>query len=217
LVSVSERAKPVDRSYSAKEVERYREKMSENVQVAVDLEQAFGLRLREVAKTRVAHIVEEDGKLFWEAVKERELNSAHGVTKAGRARKTPCRPEFESRIRSLISGKEAQDFLCLVRYNTLKSAYYRAGVEHGSHGFRHTYAREMLMREFKNRGIYEQGRSMLQRILENRDAGYRKDHLVRKDERELYKQVCASIDRVHGWLGHGRGRIDLCEVYMKGV
>lgn len=37
----------------------------------------------------------------------------------------------------------------------------------------------------------------------------------RFNERELYKTVNECIDTVHGWLGHGRGRIDLCEVYMK--
>lgn len=218
IVSVSEREKPVDRAYSPEEVEKFREKVSVNVQVAVDLQQAFGLRLREVANTRVAHIVEKGGKLFWKAVSDKKaLNTAHGITKAGRGRETPCRTEYEARVRELISNKEPQEFVCKVKYNTLKSNYYRAGVQNGSHGFRHTYAQAMLARELKNRGIYEQGRSMLQRMLENRAAGYRKDHLVSKEERDLYKQVNAAVDRIHEWLGHGRGRIDLCETYMKGV
>ena len=217
IVDVMEREKPKDRSYSTEEIERIREKMSTNVQVGADLQLAFGLRLREVANTKVAHILERDGKLFWRAVSDREaLNTAVGVTKAGRARETPCRPEYEQRIRELISGKQSHEFVSNAKYNSLKAAYYRAGTS-GSHGFRHTYAREMLTQKLKNQGIYEQGRSMIQRMLENRAAGYRKDHLVTRDERELYKQVIAAVDQVHADLGHGRGRIDLCEVYMAGI
>lgn len=192
--------------------------MSDNAQVGVDLQMAFGLRLREGANIKVAHIVEKDGKLFFKAVKDREaLNTAVVVTKAGRPRETPCRPEYEQRIRELIADKQSHEFVSPVKYNTLKSAYNRAGVPKGSHGFRHTYAREMLTQKLRDQGIYEQGRTMIQRMLENYAMGYRKDNLVTREERQLYKQVNAAIDQVHEDLGHGRGRIDLCEVYMKGV
>lgn len=70
------------------------------------------------------------------------------------------------------------------------------------------------MSEFEKRGIAVEGRQMLQRMLENREKGFRKDHLVKSDERALYKKVNQVMDLVHGYLGHGRGRIDLCEVYM---
>lgn len=215
LIDVDRRERPVDRSYSQKEIERFREKLSYNAKIGADLEQAFGLRLREAANTKAAHIVEEDGKLYWSAVSDKQaLNTANGVTKAGRGRVTPCRPEYESRIRELIQGKEKGEYIVPVRYNTLKSAYNRAGIK-GSHAFRHTYAREMLKQELRGRGIEQAGRSMIQRMLENHELGYRKDHLVTRDERPLYREVNQAIDKIHAYLGHGKGRIDLCAVYMK--
>lgn len=71
----------------------------------------------------------------------------------------------------------------------------------------------ILMREiwlcwsFKSVELPLRDDQMLQRMLENREKGFRKDHLVKNDDRALYKQDI--VDHVHG-----RGRIDLCEVYM---
>lgn len=215
IVDVKTREKPKDRSYSYKEIESFREKLSDNVKIAADLQLAFGLRLREVANTKRAHIIEEEGRLYWHAVSDKmALNTAQGVTKAGRERKTPCKPEMEDKIREIIKNKLFDSFIVPVKYNTIKSGYNRANLK-GSHAFRHTYAREMLKREFRRLGIEKQAYSMLQRMLENHEKGYRKDHLVTKDERMIYKQVNECVDRVHEWLGHGKGRIDLCEVYMK--
>lgn len=217
LIDVNSREKPIDRSYSPKEIESFREKLSDNAKIGADLQQAFGLRLREAANTRVAHIVEKNGKLYWRAVSDKQaLNTAVGVTKAGRERIAPCRPEYETRIRELVRGKEKADFISPIKYNSLKSAYYRAGIE-GSHAFRHTYAREMLKRELQMRGIEKIGHSVIQRMIENYEQGYRKDHLVTHDERLIYQEVNQAIDKVHGYLGHGKGRMDLCEVYMKGI
>lgn len=217
LIDTASREKPKDRSYTAEEVKEVREKLSENAKVGADLQQAFGLRLREAAHTRVAHVVEKDGKLFWRASEKKgALNTATGVTKAGRGRETPCRPEYEARVRELIQGKEPAEFISQVKYNTLKSAYNRAGVK-GSHSFRHTYARETLKRELQKRGIEAPGREILQRMIENREAGYRKDHTITKDERPLYREVVKVMDKVQECLGHGEGRIDLAEVYLKGV
>lgn len=217
LIDTASREKPKDRSYTTEEVKEVREKLSENAKVGADLQQAFGLRLREAANTRVAHIVEKDDKLFWRASENKgELNAAAGVTKAGRGRETPCRPEYEARVRELIQGKEPAEFISQVKYNTLKSAYNRAGVK-GSHSFRHTYAREMLKNELQKRGIEAPGREVIQRMLENRAAGYRKDHTITKDERPLYREVVQVMDKVQEYLGHGEGRIDLAEVYLKGV
>lgn len=216
LIDVKTREKPVDRSYSPKEIEGFREKLSNNAKVGADLQQAFGLRLREAANTRIAHIIEKDGKLFWEAVTDKQaLNTASGITKAGRGRETPCHPKYEARIRDLMLGKEQSDFMSPIKYNSLKSAYYRAGITKGSHSFRHTYARGMLKQELQSRGIEQAGRSMMERMLENREQGYRRDHMVTKDERPLYREVKQAMDKIQAYLGHGEGRIDLCEVYLK--
>lgn len=217
LIDTASREKPTDRSYTVEEIKEVREKLSENAKVGADLQEAFGLRLREAAHTRVAHIIEKDGKLVWKASEVKgALNTATGVTKAGRGRETPCRPEYEARVRELIQGKETDQFVSKVKYNTLKSAYNRAGLK-GSHSFRHTYAREMLKNELRQRGIETEGREVIQRMLENRAAGYRKDHTITKDERPLYREVVQVMDKVQEYLGHGEGRIDLAEVYLKGV
>lgn len=217
LIDTASREKPQDRSYTVKEVKGLRDKLSENAKVGADLQQAFGLRLREVANSRVAHIVEKDGRLFWRALEDKgTLNTAVGVTKAGRGRETPCRIEYEARVRELIQGKKKAEFISKVKYNTLKSAYNRAGVK-GSHSFRHTYAREILKSELQQLGIETPGREVIQRMLENREAGYRKDHTITKEERPLYRKVVQVMDKVQGYLGHGKGRIDLAEVYLKGV
>lgn len=214
LVEVSAGEKPTNRALDRDEVSRIRESVSDNVRPAVDLGMAFGLRLREVAKTTAAHIVEKDGMLYWKAVADREApNTSVGVTKAGRPRETPIKPEYEYVVREMVQGKAPIEKLCGVAYNTLKSAYTRYEVG-GSHAFRHTYARDMVVQEFEKRGIVTKGREMLQKMLENREKGFRKDHLVTREERALYKQVNEVIDSVHGYLGHGHGRIDLCEVYM---
>lgn len=217
LIDTATREKPQDRSYSAEKIKDFREKLSTNAKVGADLQQAFGLRLREAANSKVAHIFEKDGNLFWKASEDKlALNAAQGVTKAGRSRMSPCRPGFETTIRELIKGKEQAEFISPVKYNTLKSAYNRAGVK-GSHAFRHTYAREMLKNELQSKGIEKSGREIIQRMLENREAGYRKDHTITKEERPLYREVVQIMDKIQEYLGHGEGRIDLAEVYLKGV
>lgn len=217
LIDTNSREKPQDRSYSSEEMKVYLNKLSSNARVGGVLQAAFGVRLREAANTKVAHIVEKEGRLFWEASSDKQaLNAAQGVTKAGRARLTPCRPGYEAQVRELIQGKEPGQYVVLVRYNTLKSAYNRAGMK-GSHAFRHTYAREMLRSELQARGIEHEGRAMIQRMVENREAGYRKDHLVTREERPLYREVSAAMDQIQNYLGHGSGRIDLVEVYLKGI
>lgn len=217
LVDVKEREKPVDRSHTHEELEQIRGAASNNVKQAMDLQNAFGLRLREVAETRAAHIVEIDGKLHWQATGDKTaLNTASGVTKGGRPRITPILDRYEPFVRRMMQNKEPNEKLVSASYNGLKSAYTRLDVG-GSHSFRHSYAREQLLNEFKIRGIESTGRTMLQNMLENRKQGFRKDHEVTKEEKGLYREVNACVDRVHGYLGHGRGRIDLCEVYMKGI
>lgn len=214
LIEVAAREKPTNRALADSEVQRLRLEVSNSVGVGMDLGMAFGLRLREVANTTVAHIVETNGTLYWKAVADPLApNTAKGVTKAGRPRETPIKAGYEHLVREMIKGKGPTEKICSVAYNTLKSAYTRHDVG-GSHAFRHTYARDMVMSEFEKRGIAVGGRRMLQRMLENREKGFRKDHFVKSNEKALYKKVNQVVDLVHGYLGHGRGRIDLCEVYM---
>lgn len=221
IVHHSEREQARDRSYTREEVQKIREYLPESSKDALDLQNAFGLRLREVSNMRVAHIVERENKLYFVAVADKNtLNAAQGVTKAGRPREAPCRPEYEKRVREIIKGRTSQEYVA-PRYNTLKSAYERAakraGIQNytGSHGFRHSYARAELMAKLEARGIAAEGKEMLERMVANYEQGLRKDAGVSKEERELYKEVNDIVDRVHAALGHGKGRMDLVVVYMK--
>ncbi|MEZ7173752.1 integrase, partial [Sporosarcina sp. OR05] len=77
LIDTSVREKPQNRSYSTEETKEYLNKLSENARVGGVLQSAFGLRLREAANTKGAHIVEKDGRLFWEACSDKlALNTA---------------------------------------------------------------------------------------------------------------------------------------------
>ncbi len=221
LIQSSERSPGRDRSYSRDEVHKIRENLPEGSKTAIDLQNAFGLRLREVTNMKVAHIVEKDGRIYFQASENKNaLNSAKGVTKAGRGRITPCLPQYEQRVREIASGKEDDQFLSS-KYNTVKSAYNRAAQKAeisnytGSHGFRHSFARERLESYLKDNSILDKGKSMIDRMVQNYDNGNRKDTGVSQVERGLYKEVNRCIDQVHGELGHGKGRIDLVAVYMR--
>jgi len=221
LINVNLREKPTNRMYTEDEIKLLQDNMSKNARIASQIQLAFGLRLREVAQSRVAHIITKDGQLVWKCVKEKEaLNTAIGVTKGGRPRETPCRTGYEDVVKEIIEGKNVEEFVSQIRYNSLRSAFNRAadrsGVHfNGSHGFRHTYAREMLKNLFDERGIYYDAMVMLELIFTNVQNGKRKDAGVSKMERDLYKQVIECLDLVQKYLGHGKGRLDLCEVYLK--
>lgn len=211
----SMRPKPENRSIESEKAELIYGKLSKNARIGMDLQMAFGLRLKEAAATTKAFIQDTQVGLFWEASESKDaLNKAQGVTKGGRPRKVPCRPGYEEIIRTLIAEKSNEEYLIPLRYNSLKSAYYRAGLKEGSHGLRHTYARVMLDLEFEIQGIGIEGKRMMQQMIENKEAGYRKDHLLKRDQRELYKATQEVMDKVHSYLGHGSNRMDLARVYL---
>lgn len=215
IIETSKRDKPVNRSILDERANEIYEKLSNNAKIGMDLQMAFGLRLKEASATTKAFIHQQGNEVFWVASADSHaINSAKGVTKGGRARKTPCRPGYEERIKKLIRGKADNEYLVPIHYNSLKSAYYRAGLVEGSHGLRHTYARYMLNLEFENYGIKLEGRRMMTQMIENKAAGYRKDHLVSAEQRELYKLTNEIMDTIHGYLGHGSNRTDLAEVYL---
>lgn len=216
IVEYSLREKPLNRSIAPTQIQEIYEKLSDNARTAMNLQLAFGLRLREVAKTTAAFIQEENGKLYWVASEDKKsANAAAGVTKGGRPRKIPCLRGYETIVEAILKGKDQADFLIPIKYNSIKSAYYRAGMTEGSHGLRHTYARQMLLIQFEELQIeFEDGRRMMTHIIENKSAGYRKDHLVKKDDKELYCAVNKAMDIIHGFLGHGSNRTDLARVYL---
>jgi integrase len=220
IVSSNEREKPSDRSYTPREVERIREHLpNDRHRDTLDLQNAFGLRLSEAAGMVAAHVVERDDKLYFSAVSDKDALNNSKICKGGRPRETPCRPEYESRVREIIQDKKPEEFLG-VKYNTAKDAYSTAAEKaevdfNGSHGFRHSYARAQLEDRLDERGIKEEGYEVIDRMLENYENGVRKDAGFTLEERDLYKEVNEIIDTVHADLGHGKGRLDLVAVYMR--
>ncbi|MEK4758941.1 integrase [Viridibacillus sp. FSL E2-0187] len=215
IIDTSNRENPVNRSITDERASEVYERLSNNAKIGMNLQMAFGLRLKEASSTTKAFIIQQGNEIFWAASDDSlAVNPAKGVTKGGRARKTQCRPDYEERIKKLLSGKSDYEYLVPIHYNSLKSAYYRAGLIEGSHGLRHTYARYMLNLEFKKYGIELEGRRMMTQMIENRAAGYRKDHLVSAEQRELYDLTNKIMDTIHGYLGHGSNRTDLAEVYL---
>jgi integrase len=217
-VSSRDREKPTDRSYTPREVERIRERLpsSGKTRDSLDMQNAFGMRLDEVSRATTNNFETRDGRTCL------KIKDGDKIAKGGRGRTTPCRPEYEKQVREIIArnGGEGSGQYVGAKYETAKSAYRTAAEKaevnyNGSHGFRHSYARAELDRRLEESGIAENGREVIDIMLENKDNGIRKDIGFAPEEKELYKEVNSIIDKVHETLGHGKGRIDLVAVYMK--
>lgn len=223
IVHNYDKEKPNDRSYTPREVERVREQLptsrGDHHLNAIDLQNAFGVRLKEASKTTPAYIDDRGDKgVYWVASEDKTAdNKAHGVTKGGKPRESQCRPEYEQKVREMVAGRGEKEYLT-AKYSTTKDAYDKAadkaGIENftGSHGFRHSYARAELERKLEENNISAEGKEVIEQMFENRENGLRRDHGI---EREIYNEVWNVINEVHENLGHGKGRIDLVEVYMR--
>lgn len=220
IVHNYDKEKPVDRSYTAQGVDHFKEHLpsKEKYHNAHTLANAFGLREREISKSTPAYIEEKNGKYYWHASSDKGSdNKASGVTKAGRGRVAECRPEYHDKVKSMIAGKARNEHLS-PKYNTLKDAFAKAGKASlgksysGTHGFRHSYARAQLERKLEECNMTAEGKYVIGKMFENRAIGVRRDQGI---EREIYDRVWEVINEVHESLGHGHGRIDLVEVYMK--
>lgn len=217
LVAVSEREKPVDRSLSVEDSQKASEKLSKNAKEAQLLQESFGLRLRELSQSTTHYIVDHGGKLYWEASNvPGALNPAKGVTKAGRPRSAPCEPSKEGEVRKLLVDRKEGEYLTKIRYNSIRSAYNRAGIS-GSHSFRHTYARNMMRREVESRSIsLDAARQTLEKYIDIKDYGNNSKKLEHLKATKDFQQLQECMDKVHGYLGHGEGRMDLARVYISG-
>lgn len=218
VVSSNEREKPSDRSYTPREVQQIKDHLPSGSKVHNNhiMSNAFGMRLEETSKARVSNF-ETRGNTTYFVAREGEK-----ITKGGRPRETPCRPEYEKEVRAMLSGSKGKGSNSFVgaKYNTAKDAYRtaatKAGLQYnGSHGFRHSYARSQLQTRLQERGIAKEGRQVIDRMLTNYDNGVRKDSGFKPEEKNLYNEVNAIIDKVHADLGHGKGRLDLVAVYMR--
>jgi hypothetical protein len=215
LVNTREREKPVDRSYTTKEIQTIKQNLPPNSKVHNNetLQNAFGMRLSESSKVLGRHFEVRGNTTYF------VVNNGEKITKGGRGRETPCDPRYEQTVRSMLSKIGPKQYVG-AKYETAKSAYRTAATKgnvayNGSHGYRHSYARNQLNDRLAQRGLSEKGREVLNRMIANYESGARKNTGFPASERSLYIQVNYIIDQVHESLGHGKGRIDLVAVYMK--
>lgn len=211
-IATNQREKPKDRSYSSEEISKMGKHMSPGVRAAMQMSVHLGLRAKEVTNIRVEHIVETpNGRL------QVHIAEGRGVTKGGRFRDIPVPERYESTLRQLIQGKRPEQKILGLKEGTLRSGLNRAcersgALSAGWHGFRHTYARERLEQLLGERK--EEGRGIIERMLNNRSCGRKIDTGIRVHEKELFQAVKHAINIVHHELGHGDNRWGLVAVYM---
>lgn len=217
VIKVAEREKPVDRSLKEDRLHEVKERLSENGKEAALLQEAFGLRVRELANATTHYIQERDGRLYWVADSTKgALNASQGVTKAGRSRIAMCNPLKAPEVRQMLQKRSPGDYLTKIKYNSIRSAYKRAGVE-GTHTFRHNYAREMMRQGLENRGFdVDRARDMLKAYREIKDSGNNSRKMQELKQQEGFKELQICMNEVHGYLGHGADRMDLAHVYLEG-
>lgn len=212
-VSPGEKEAPRDRSYTKPEIAAMMKHMSKGVATASRMGLNLGLRNREVCNLRVEHVQQrDDGRL------EIRIEKGTGVTKGGRFRNVPVPKRYENELRGLIAGKQPGDRIIPITEKTMRNgvsiACKKAGIpSQGTHGFRHTYARERVQELIQERIPDREAEAHwgMQRLIENYRSDQRMDSGI---ERDLYDDIKGIVDTVHSELGHGEGRWDLFAVYM---
>src|SRR5699024_9267283 len=88
----------------------------------------------------------------------------------------------------------------------------RAGIQewNGTHGLRHTYARNEV-----DRLMSIEEKRMFDRCINHYIEGKKFDYGIKDYERGIYNSMKKKMDEVHQSLGHGKNRFDLAVRYMK--
>ena len=209
--------RPRNRSYTLSEYQAILDHVSPAVKEAVGLMREMGLRIKEAVNVRVEHFV--SNREGWKLM----IEKGSGVTKGGRFRETPVPKRFERELERMLAGKEPEECLVTIKYDSVRRAVNlacrKAGIiqdGRGCHGFRHAYARERVSELLAEKGIGEEGERMLQRVLSNREDHRRADYgIFLPKDRRLFNKVREVVNQVHSEIGHGEDRWALAEVYMK--
>ena len=215
-LSSSDKEIPQDRAFKSREkAEEVISKMSKSTQSIGHLSLNLGLRLKESLNIRVEHVLDRGDSMKILIPK----GEGRGITKGGRFRVVTVPKHFENQLRGMIQGKGLKEKIAgNINRETAKKSIQRACIkagEHldkGSHRFRHTYARERLNEHLKS---ISRGHEILNRIIENKELGFRMDKGIGTDDRGVYEQVKGAINEVHKDLGHGANRWELVLTYMK--
>lgn len=194
-----------DRSYNNRDIKVIRRAVTDSTRVTVDLMHNLGLRVEESTNLRVEHV---QGHFI------RIENDT--ITKGGRDRLIPIPENFAERLRAMCEGKGADEKLVDVTSGTVQNDLNKVCKElkiknNGTHGFRHTYARNRV-----NEIMAEEEKEMLKRCLENfKDESRKADYgIFTEKDRNIYNSTLEKINKIHSELGHGKKRWDLAIRYM---
>lgn len=191
-----------DRSYRKDEIDAIKDNVSVSVAGSVSLMHNLGLRVSESVQLRVEHV--KDGYIRIENDE---------ITKGGRDRVIPVPESYQRELENLIEGREANEQIVQASAGTVMNAVTKACKQleidsRGTHGFRHSYARERI-----DKLMSSEERRLFTSCIENYAADKDFDYAVR--DRELYSTMKLKMDQVHSELGHGKDRFDLAVRYMR--
>ncbi|MEM5635325.1 site-specific integrase [Bacillus cereus] len=183
---------------------------SVHVRNAFQLQLHLGLRAREVINLTPEHFDLKKNVL--------KIEQGKGITKGGRRREVQIPEHVKDKIRQMIGDKQLHEKIIPVKDNTLRAALLKAGKvtgiqTNGTHMFRHTFARERFKELLGD--SYERGQEVLVYILKNHEQGKRADYGVSQEFKGIYQKVQGVMNIVHEELGHGKGRLDLAQIYLK--
>lgn len=206
-----DRKTPENRSMSLRDANRLIENVSSvHVRNAFQLQLYLGLRAREVINLTPEHFDLKNNVL--------KIEQGKGITKGGRRREVQISEHVKDKIRQMIGDKQLHEKIIPVKDNTLRAALLKAskvtGIQtNGTHMFRHTFARERFKELLGD--SYERGQEVLAYILKNHEQGKRADYGIGQEFKSTYQQIQKVMNIVHEELGHGKGRLDLAQVYLK--
>ncbi|WP_257141858.1 tyrosine-type recombinase/integrase [Bacillus wiedmannii] len=206
-----DRKDPEDRSMSLIDANRLIESVSSvHVRNAFQLQLHLGLRAREVINLTPEHFDLKNNVL--------KIENGKGITKGGRKREIQIPEKLRETINEMIRDKQLHEKIISVKDNTLRAALLKAGKitgiqTNGTHMFRHTFARERFKELLGD--SYERGQEVLGYILKNHEQGKRADYGVSQEFKGIYQKVQGVMNIVHEELGHGKGRLDLAQIYLK--
>ena len=191
-----------DRSYSAEEVQAIKEHVTPSAALSVSLMDGLGLRVGESVQLRVGHVQGNYVRIQDDT-----------ITKGGRDRVIPVPQSFQNELQKMCLGKEDWERLVPVTAGTVMNEVTAACRQlkiksNGTHGFRHSYARERV-----DQLMTEEEKTLFSSCMERYAEGKKFDYGVHN--RELYESMKEKMDKVHAELGHGKDRFDLAVRYMR--
>ena len=205
IVPTAERDENIaDRSYTSNEIENIKNGgVTENTKIAIELMSNLGMRVSEATSVKVENI-------------DFERSVVSVIGKGGLYREIPLENDFKQYLGHLTENMNKHERLVKTDAKTVsdncKVIADKQDIKNwtGTHGFRHTYARNEV-----DRLMSIEEKQMFERCIENYASGKQFNYGIKKHENELYNSMKSKMDSVHKNLGHGKNRFDLALRYMR--